>query len=128
MNDELHRIKSGWGGGTPSEEGSDAEVKRFWDLEIKPYFDSEERFLERHGLGAGYDPEYITRILWEHKLIEGLVKRGGPANVRRFSQKLMEHIRFKEEYLLKHFEKTLETKGSSAEPPEADPLNEPDSK
>src|SRR5690242_7252889 len=98
MKDYLHELMNGSRWKPEGLEDPSAELWRMWRKEIKPHFDAEKEFLETYGEAAGYERDYITRVLEDQLVMEELAWRRGGENIREFTKVLNAHIRYKEEY------------------------------
>jgi|SRR5579859_2376711 len=100
MKDHLYKSMNHFRWEPESREDLSAELWRIWRTEIKPHFEAEKEFLESYGEAAGYERDYIARVLEDQKVMEELAWRRGGENIHEFTKVLNAHIRYKEDYFL----------------------------
>ena len=105
MKDNLYKSTNPTRWEAESREDLSAELWRMWRTEIRPHFEGEKEFLETYGEAAGYDRDYITRVLEDQLVMEELAWRRGGENIHEFTKVLNAHIRYKEDYFLARIQK-----------------------
>ena len=100
---------------TPEGESLGTELWRMWTTEIKPHFASEAEFLQKYGEGAGYDRNYIGRVLSDHRLLEELVWGKDDESIARFAKVLAAHIQFKQAFFEEKVRQIVEADGLPTE-------------
>lgn len=96
-------------------ESLSAELWRMWTAEIKPHFVEEAEFLQKYGEGAGYDRNYIGRVLSDHRLLEELVWGKDVESISRFAKVLSAHIHYKQAFFAERVRQIVEADGLPTE-------------
>lgn len=100
--------------GDSNGESLGAELWRYWSAEIKPHFNAEAEFLQKYGEAAGYDRNYIGRVLSDHRLMEELVWGKDDESVTRFAKVLAAHIHYKQVFFEEQVRRIVEAEGHPA--------------
>ncbi len=89
-------------------EETTAEIKAFYEEELRLHFWDEEKMLALYEGHMGREEPEPDRVRKEHRLLESLLTQATKPSLLSFAEILANHVRFEEEVLFGRIEKVLD--------------------
>lgn len=80
------------------------KAERFFKSDLAVHIGVEERILDQFAFHRGPRDSLLKRARAEHKALGKLLKKGDIGSLRKFSEKLIDHVYFEEDELFKEIE------------------------